>query len=162
MQTEQIVAILIQERDKINRAIDALQGPMKRRVVRQGIRLTPLLLRVLHQRRRSAASSQPPNEKPPPKVNAPKVGCEEEIGREVGAEERSQAKGEGQSSLAGSAKRTGHVVNGLLDFPFGIRRDVLSGSSKHEFGRQQKRLPGGSRVEEPQGDRFHTIRACGQ
>jgi hypothetical protein len=31
MQTEQIVAILIQERDKLNRAIDALQGPMKRR-----------------------------------------------------------------------------------------------------------------------------------
>lgn len=31
MQTEQIVALLIAERDKLNRAIEALQGPAKRR-----------------------------------------------------------------------------------------------------------------------------------
>lgn len=31
MPTEHIVALLIQERDKLNRAIEALQGPMKRR-----------------------------------------------------------------------------------------------------------------------------------
>jgi hypothetical protein len=31
MQTEHIVALLIQERDKLNRAIEALQGPAKRR-----------------------------------------------------------------------------------------------------------------------------------
>jgi hypothetical protein len=31
MPTEQIVALLIQERDKLNRAIEALQGPTKRR-----------------------------------------------------------------------------------------------------------------------------------
>jgi hypothetical protein len=31
MPTEQIVALLIAERDKLNRAIDALQGPTKRR-----------------------------------------------------------------------------------------------------------------------------------
>jgi len=31
MQTEHIVALLIQERDRLNRAIEALQGPLKRR-----------------------------------------------------------------------------------------------------------------------------------
>jgi hypothetical protein len=31
MPTEQILALLIQERDKLNRAIEALQGPTKRR-----------------------------------------------------------------------------------------------------------------------------------
>jgi hypothetical protein len=31
MQTEQIVALLVAERDRLNRAIDALQGPAKRR-----------------------------------------------------------------------------------------------------------------------------------
>jgi hypothetical protein len=31
MPTEHIVALLIQERDKLNRAIEALQGPTKRR-----------------------------------------------------------------------------------------------------------------------------------
>jgi hypothetical protein len=31
MPTEHIVALLIQERDKLNRAIEALQGPLKRR-----------------------------------------------------------------------------------------------------------------------------------
>jgi hypothetical protein len=31
MPTEHIVALLIQERDKLNRAIEALQGPVKRR-----------------------------------------------------------------------------------------------------------------------------------
>jgi hypothetical protein len=31
MPTEQIVALLIAERDKLNRAIEALQGPTKRR-----------------------------------------------------------------------------------------------------------------------------------
>jgi hypothetical protein len=31
MLTEHIVALLIQERDKLNRAIEALQGPAKRR-----------------------------------------------------------------------------------------------------------------------------------
>lgn len=31
MLTEQILALLIQERDKLNRAIEALQGPVKRR-----------------------------------------------------------------------------------------------------------------------------------
>jgi hypothetical protein len=31
MPTEQIVALLIQERDRLNRAIEALQGPTKRR-----------------------------------------------------------------------------------------------------------------------------------
>jgi hypothetical protein len=31
MITEQIVALLIQERDRLNRAIEALQGPVKRR-----------------------------------------------------------------------------------------------------------------------------------
>ena len=31
MPTEQIVALLIQERDKLNRAIEALQGTVKRR-----------------------------------------------------------------------------------------------------------------------------------
>jgi hypothetical protein len=31
MQTDQIVALLIAERDKLNRAIEALQGPTKRR-----------------------------------------------------------------------------------------------------------------------------------
>jgi hypothetical protein len=31
MQTEQILALLIAERDKLNRAIEALQGPTKRR-----------------------------------------------------------------------------------------------------------------------------------
>ena len=31
MPTEHIVALLIQERDKLNRAIEALQGPAKRR-----------------------------------------------------------------------------------------------------------------------------------
>jgi hypothetical protein len=31
MPTEQILALLIEERDKLNRAIDALQGPTKRR-----------------------------------------------------------------------------------------------------------------------------------
>jgi hypothetical protein len=31
MPTEHIVALLIQERDRLNRAIEALQGPMKRR-----------------------------------------------------------------------------------------------------------------------------------
>ena len=31
MPTEQILALLIQERDKLNRAIDALQIPVKRR-----------------------------------------------------------------------------------------------------------------------------------
>ena len=31
MPTEQILALLIQERDKINRAIEALQVPLKRR-----------------------------------------------------------------------------------------------------------------------------------
>ena len=30
MATEQIVALLIQERDRLNRAIEALQGPVKR------------------------------------------------------------------------------------------------------------------------------------
>jgi hypothetical protein len=31
MQTEHIVTLLIQERDRLNRAIEALQGPVKRR-----------------------------------------------------------------------------------------------------------------------------------
>jgi hypothetical protein len=31
MQTEHIVALLVAERDKLNRAIEALQGPAKRR-----------------------------------------------------------------------------------------------------------------------------------
>jgi hypothetical protein len=31
MQTEHIVALLIQERDRLSRAIEALQGPVKRR-----------------------------------------------------------------------------------------------------------------------------------
>ena len=31
MPTEQIIALLIAERDKLNRAIEALQGPVKRR-----------------------------------------------------------------------------------------------------------------------------------
>ena len=31
LQTEQIVAMLVAERDKLNRAIEALQGPVKRR-----------------------------------------------------------------------------------------------------------------------------------
>jgi hypothetical protein len=31
MQTEQIVALLVVERDRLNRAIEALQGPAKRR-----------------------------------------------------------------------------------------------------------------------------------
>jgi hypothetical protein len=31
MPTEHIVTLLIQERDRLNRAIEALQGPMKRR-----------------------------------------------------------------------------------------------------------------------------------
>jgi hypothetical protein len=31
MPTEHILALLIEERDKLNRAIEALQGPMKRR-----------------------------------------------------------------------------------------------------------------------------------
>jgi hypothetical protein len=31
MQTEHIVTLLIQERDRLNRAIEALQGPLKRR-----------------------------------------------------------------------------------------------------------------------------------
>jgi hypothetical protein len=31
MQTEQIVALLVQERDRLSRAIEALQGPIKRR-----------------------------------------------------------------------------------------------------------------------------------
>jgi hypothetical protein len=31
MPTEHIVALLIQERDKLNRAIEVLQGPLKRR-----------------------------------------------------------------------------------------------------------------------------------
>lgn len=31
MPTDQILALLIQERDRLNRAIEALQGPMKRR-----------------------------------------------------------------------------------------------------------------------------------
>jgi len=31
MQTEQILALLIAERDRLNRAIEALQGPAKRR-----------------------------------------------------------------------------------------------------------------------------------
>ena len=31
MPTEQIIVLLIQERDRLNRAIDALQGPVKRR-----------------------------------------------------------------------------------------------------------------------------------
>ncbi len=31
MQTEQIVALLIAERDRLSRAIEALQGPMRRR-----------------------------------------------------------------------------------------------------------------------------------
>jgi hypothetical protein len=31
MQTEQIVALLVAERDRLNRAIEALQGPIKRR-----------------------------------------------------------------------------------------------------------------------------------
>jgi hypothetical protein len=31
MPTEHIVALLIQERDRLNRAIEALQGPVKRR-----------------------------------------------------------------------------------------------------------------------------------
>lgn len=31
MPTEQILALLIQERDKLNRAIETLQGPVKRR-----------------------------------------------------------------------------------------------------------------------------------
>ena len=31
MPTEHIVALLIEERDKLNRAIEALQGPLKRR-----------------------------------------------------------------------------------------------------------------------------------
>ena len=31
MPTEHIVSLLIQERDKLNRAIEALQGPIKRR-----------------------------------------------------------------------------------------------------------------------------------
>jgi len=31
MQTDQIVSLLIAERDKLNRAIEALQGPAKRR-----------------------------------------------------------------------------------------------------------------------------------
>jgi hypothetical protein len=31
MPTEQILALLIEERDKLNRAIEALQGPTKRR-----------------------------------------------------------------------------------------------------------------------------------
>ena len=31
MPTEHILALLIQERDKLNRAIEALQGPVKRR-----------------------------------------------------------------------------------------------------------------------------------
>jgi hypothetical protein len=31
MQTEHIVALLIQERDRLNRAIEALQGPLRRR-----------------------------------------------------------------------------------------------------------------------------------
>jgi hypothetical protein len=31
MPTDQIIALLIQERDRLNRAIEALQGPTKRR-----------------------------------------------------------------------------------------------------------------------------------
>jgi hypothetical protein len=31
MPTEQIIALLVAERDKLNRAIEALQGPIKRR-----------------------------------------------------------------------------------------------------------------------------------
>ena len=31
MPTEQIVALLVAERDRLNRAIDALQGPVRRR-----------------------------------------------------------------------------------------------------------------------------------
>jgi len=31
MPTEHIVALLIEERDKLNRAIEALQGPLRRR-----------------------------------------------------------------------------------------------------------------------------------
>lgn len=31
MQTEHIVALLVTERDRLNRAIEALQGPLKRR-----------------------------------------------------------------------------------------------------------------------------------
>jgi hypothetical protein len=31
MQTEHIVALLVAERDRLNRAIEALQGPIKRR-----------------------------------------------------------------------------------------------------------------------------------
>ena len=31
MQTEHIVALLVAERDRLNRAIEALQGPVKRR-----------------------------------------------------------------------------------------------------------------------------------
>ena len=41
MQTEQIVALLIAERDSLSRAIDALQGPAKRRGRRPGVATKP-------------------------------------------------------------------------------------------------------------------------
>jgi hypothetical protein len=41
MPTEHIVSLLIQERDKLNRAIEALQGPIKRRGRPPKARLPP-------------------------------------------------------------------------------------------------------------------------
>jgi hypothetical protein len=65
MPTEQIVAILIAERDRLNRAIEALQGPVKRRgrPPKNPLAAAPVAAKVAPARHRTSAQKKAQSER---------------------------------------------------------------------------------------------------
>jgi hypothetical protein len=81
MPTEQIVALLIAERDKLNRAIEVLQGPTKRRGRPPKNLLAETATAAIPvpaaRKRRQFSAAQRGSRR---QENAPTVGCEKESG----------------------------------------------------------------------------------
>jgi len=101
MQTDQILGLLIQERDKLNRAIEALQGPTKRRGRPPKNSLT-------------VSTPAAPEAAPPPKKQrrkfsaAQREAAAERMRQRWAAKKKAQAKP--QSKLASKLKKTAKAV----------------------------------------------------